>query len=60
MNNITGQPAVGHKGAEGLVNTAADLEAAFFFEALIMVFRSVGLIFVLIGVHKEDEFVSSL
>jgi hypothetical protein len=55
-----GQPAVGHKGADGSVNTAVDLEAAFRFEACIVVLRYVGLILILIGVQKEDDFVSSL
>jgi hypothetical protein len=60
IRQSVGQPAVGHKGEEGSVNTAVDLEAAFRFEACIVVLRSVGLIFVLIGVQEEDDLISSL
>jgi hypothetical protein len=56
IHKSVGQTAVGYKGAEGSVNTAIDLEAAFRFEACIVVLRSVELIFVLIGVQKEDDF----
>jgi hypothetical protein len=60
IRQSVGQPAVGHVGAEGSVNTAVDLEAAFRFESCILVLRSVGLILILIGVQKEYDFVSSL
>jgi hypothetical protein len=60
IRQSVGQPVVGHKGVDGSVNTVVDLEAAFRCEACIVVLGSVGMIFILIGVQKEDDFVSSL